>query len=153
MKKFLAALVMSLAISASCFAEGASKNFAAEEKAADALINSLTGTTVTYDQVSKSFSEGLKKNLTAAAFEQLKKQIKDQVQVGTVKSTNFVTYVKQFNPQSGYNNVEELLYIGTVNKEKLARIVVLFAVENNVPKIASFQVVPVQVKQQAPAQK
>ena len=151
MKKRLAALVMSLAISASCFAEGASKNFAAEEKAADALINSLTGTTVTYDQVSKSFNEGLKKNLTATAFEQLKKQIKDQV--GTVKSTNFVTYVKQFNPQSGYNNVEELLYIGTVNKEKLARIVVLFAVENNVPKIASFQVVPVQVTQQAPAQK
>lgn len=151
MKKILAALVMSLAISASCFAEGASKNFAAEEKAADALINSLTGTTVTYDQVSKSFSDGLKKNLPAEAFEPLKKRIKDQV--GTVKETNFVAYEKAYNLQNGYTNVEILQYIGIINKEKLARFIVIFTLENNTPKIADIRVVPVQVTQQAPAQK
>ena len=151
MKKFLAALVMSLAISASCFAAGAAKNFATEEKDSDELIDALVGNTVTYEQVSKHFSAGLKKNLTAENFAEMKKQIKDQV--GNVKEVNFVTFVKQYNPQSGYNNVEELLYIGTVNKTKFARFVVAFALENNSPKVASFQVVPLEVNQQAPAKK
>ncbi len=151
MKKFLAALVLALAISSSCFAAGAVKNFTAEEKAADALIGALTGNSVTYEVVSKNFSEGLKKNLTAEKFAELKKQIKDQV--GTVKEANFITYAKQYNPQTGYNNVEEMLYLGTVNKEKLARFVVLFAVENNVPKIVSFQVAPMEVNGQQPAEK
>ena len=35
MKKFLMTLLVSLAVSASCFAAGAAKNFAVEEKAAD----------------------------------------------------------------------------------------------------------------------
>ena len=41
MKKILITLMALLAISASCFAAGASKNFAAEEKAADAFTAAL----------------------------------------------------------------------------------------------------------------
>ena len=151
MKKFLMTLLVSLAVSASCFAAGAAKNFAVEEKAADELVSSLIGDTVKYEQVSKYFSEGLKKNLTAANFANLKKQIKTQV--GGVKDVNFVTYVKQYAPQSGYNNVEELLYIGTVNKDKFARFAIVFTVEKNVPKVNSFQVVPVEVAKKPEAKK
>ena len=151
MKKFLAALVMSLIVCANCFAAGAAKNFATEERASDELINALIGNAATYEQISKHFSAGLKKKLTAENFAQVKKQITNQV--GNVKDVNFVTFVKQYNPQSGYNNVEELLYIGTVNKTKFARFVIAFVLENNAPKVVSFQVVPVEVNQQASAQK
>jgi len=144
-------LIMSLAVSASCFAAGAAKNFAAEEKAADDLVNALTGNSVTYEQASKNFSAVLKKNLDAGKFSQMKKQISEKV--GTIKNINFVTFVKQYNPRNGYNNIEELLYIGTVNKEKFARLVVIFALENNVPKVASFQITPVEAAKPKTAQK
>ena len=67
MKKTLMALALSMAVSASCFAAGASGRFATEERTADALVDALTGSTG-YEQVSKSFSQGLKEKLNAAAF-------------------------------------------------------------------------------------
>ena len=45
MKKTLMALALSMAVSASCFAAGASGRFATEEKTADALVDALTGST------------------------------------------------------------------------------------------------------------
>ena len=50
MKKILMMLLLSLSISASCFAAGAAGRFSAEEKAADALVAALTGGEATYAQ-------------------------------------------------------------------------------------------------------
>ena len=151
MKKFLMTLFLTLAISASCFAEGAAGRLNAEEKMADALIVALTGNG-TYEQVSKSFSEGLKKNLSAENFAAAKDAVKKQV--GTIKNINFVGLNKQYDVQKGYNGIDELVYFGTVNKEKFARIFVSFAEENGKPVVNGFQVTPIEpAKQQAPAKK
>ncbi|MER2139337.1 MAG: hypothetical protein ABS965_04340, partial [Succiniclasticum sp.] len=75
MKKMLLTALLALTVSASCFAEGAASRFAAEEKAADTLIAAITGSTVTYDAVSRSFSQGLKTNLPADKFAALKEEI------------------------------------------------------------------------------
>ena len=71
MKKTLMALALSMAVSASCFAAGASGRFATEERTADALVDALTGSTG-YEQVSKNFSKGLKEKLNADAFAKVK---------------------------------------------------------------------------------
>jgi len=153
MKKFLMALVLSLVVSASCFAAGASSRFAAEEKAADALITALIGNGGTYEQVSKSFSPALKAKLDAKQFAAVQDGIKKQV--GTVKNPNFVLLNKQYDLQKGYSGVDELVYFGTVSKERFARIFVAFAEENGKPVVTGFQVTPIEpAKQQAaPAKK
>ena len=149
MKKFLMALVLSLAMSASCFAAGAAGRFAAEEKAADALIAALTGNGGTYEQVSKSFSQALKTKLTAQQFAAVQDGIKKQV--GTIKNPSFVILNKQYNPEKGYSGVDELVYFGTVTKDKYARIFVSFIEENNAPKVIAFQVTPLEPAKQQPA--
>ena len=149
MKKFLMALVLSLAMSASCFAAGAAGRFAAEEKAADALIAALTGNGGTYEQVSKSFSQALKAKLTAQQFAAVQDGIKKQV--GTIKNPSFVILNKQYNPEKGYNGIDDLVYFGTVAKDKFARIHVSFIEENNAPKVVAFQVTPIEPAKQQPA--
>jgi hypothetical protein len=149
MKKFLMALVLSLAMSASCFAAGAAGRFAAEEKAADALIAALTGNGGTYEQVSKSFSQALKAKLTAQQFAAVQDGIKKQV--GTIKNPSFVILNKQYNPEKGYNGIDDLVYFGTVAKDKFARIHVSFIEENNASKVVAFQVTPIEPAKQQPA--
>lgn len=148
MKKLLMALVLSLAVSASCFAAGASGRFAAEEKTADALVDALTGNT-TYEQVSKSFSQGLKEKLPAATFTNVKNEIRKQV--GAIKNVNFVVLNKQYDLQKGYSGVDELVYFGTVSKDKFARIFVSFAEENGKTVVTGFQVTPIEPAKAQPA--
>ena len=104
MKKTLMALALSMAVSASCFAAGASGRFAAEERTADALVDALTGSTG-YEQVSKNFSKGLKEKLNADAFTKVKEEIRKQV--GAIKNVNFVVLNKQYDLQKGYNGIDE----------------------------------------------
>ena len=145
-------LFLTLAISASCLAQGAAGRFNAEEKAADALIAALTGNNVTYAAVSKNFSEGLKKNLTEENFAKTKDAIKKQV--GTIKNINFVILNKQYDLQKGYSGVDELIYMGTIGPEKFARFYITFVLENNAPKLSGFQVTPMEPrKPEAPAKK
>ena len=111
----------------------------------------LTGSTG-YEQVSKSFSQGLKEKLNAAAFTKVKEEIRKQV--GAIKNVNFVVLNKQYDLQKGYNGIDELVYFGTVSKEKFARIFVSFAEENGKPMVTGFQVTPIEpAKQQAKEKK
>ena len=142
MKKVLTALALSLAVSASCFAAGASGRFAAEEKMADALVAAITGNGGTYEQVSKSFSPALKAKLDAKQFAAVQDGIKKQV--GAIKNPNFVLLNKQYDLQKGYSGHDELVYFGTVTKERFARIFVSFAEENGKPVVTGFQVTPIE---------
>ena len=141
MKKILMMLLLSLSISASCFAAGAAGRFSAEEKAADALVAALTGGEATYAQVSKSFSKALKEKLTAENFAAVQGGVKKQI--GTIKNANLVLLNKQYDLQKGYSGVDELVYLGTVAKDKFARIFVSFVEENGSPKVTAFQVTPI----------
>ena len=149
MKKTLMALALSMAVSASCFAAGASGRFAAEEKTADALIAALIGNG-TYEQVSKSFSQPLKANVTAEKFAALKKDIKTKV--GTIKNPSFVQLMKPYTFQKGYNGIDALIYLGAVDAEKGARILIEFIEENNAPKVADINVSLMPLQQAKPAQ-
>ena len=152
MKKMLLTAFLALTISTSCFAEGAAGRFAAEEKAADTLIAAITGSTVNYDAASRGFSQGLKTKLPADKFAAMKNEIKKQV--GTIKNPNFVLLNKPYNFEKGYNGADELVYIGSVAKDKFARIIVIFALENNAPRITAFQVTPMEAKKpEAPVKK
>lgn len=142
MKKIVVAALATMAISASCFAAGASGNFSKEEKAADLFVEALTGTTTTYAQASKGFSSGLSKELTETNFGALKKQIGEKI--GKIDSTSFVAYNKGYDLQKGYSGLEELIYLGKLRGDKYARISVVFIIENNVPKIANFIVSPIE---------
>lgn len=144
------ALILSLTVSASCFAAGAAGRFATEEKSADALIAALIGNG-TYEQVSKSFSQPLKTNLTAEKFAELKKDIKTKI--GAIKNPSFVQLTKPYTFQKGYSGVDGLVYLGAIDSEKFVRILVAFAEENNVPKVIdiNFNLVPIQ--QAKPTQK
>ena len=142
MKKVILMLFMLLAMSVNCFAAGVSKDFAAEESAADALVGSLVGSSVSYEQASKGFSAGLKQNLPADKFAELKKTI--GTRVGAIKNANFVVFSRRYDQNNAYTNVDDLLYIGTAGNGRLARIVITFAPEKNTKKIASFQVIPVE---------
>ena len=148
MKKVLTGLFAAMAISASCFAAGASGTFAKEEKAADGFVEALTGNTVTYAQVSKNFNAELVKNFTAAQFETLKKQVNEKI--GKINKADFVGYNKGFNLNKGYNGMEELIYLASIKGNKHARISVVFIQENGAPKIASFVIAPLE---EAPAKK
>ena len=141
MKKILMMLLLSLTVSASCFAAGAAGRFNAEEKAADALVAALTGGEATYTQVSKSFSKALKEKLTAENFKTVQDGVKKQI--GTIKNANLVLLNKQYDLQKGYSGVDELVYFGTVSRDKFARIFVSFTEENGLPKITAFQVTPI----------
>ena len=142
MKKILMTLLLSLTISASCFAAGAAGRFNAEEKAADALVAALTGGNVSYGQVSKSFSQALKGKLTAENFAAVQNGIKKQI--GAIKNPNLVLFNKQYDLQKGYSGVDELVYLGTVTKDKYARIFISFVEENGGPKVTAFQVSPIE---------
>ena len=142
LKKVILMLLMLLAMSLNCFAAGASKDFAAEESAADALVASLMGGSVSYEQASKGFSAGLKQNLPADKFAELKKAI--NARVGNIKSANFIVYSRRFDQKNGYTNIDDLLYMATAGNNNQARIVVTFIPEKGSKKIASFQVTPIQ---------
>lgn len=144
-------LLLSLTISASCFAAGAAGRFNAEEKAADALVAALTGGEATYAQVSKSFSRALKEKLTADNFTAVQNGVKKQI--GTIKNTNLVLLNKQYDLQKGYSGVDELVYFGTVSKDKFARIYISFVEENGSPKVTAFQITPVEAQKAEPAKK
>ena len=141
LKKIILMLLMLLAMSVNCFAAGASKDFAAEETAADAFVGSLLGSSVSYEQASKGFSASLKQNLPADKFAELKKTI--GTRIGAIKNANFVVYSRRFDQNNAYTNVDDLIYVGNAGNGKLARIVVTFAPDKGGKKITSFQVVPV----------
>lgn len=145
MKKLLMALILSLAVSTSCFAAGVSGRFAAEEKAADALVAALIGNGGTYEQVSKSFSQPFKAKYTAEQFDSLKKEIKSKV--GKIKNPNFVQLIKEYSFQKGYNGTDVLIYLGAIDSEKCARVAIVFSEENNAPKVVSIHVAPIALQQ------
>ncbi len=151
MKKILMMLLLSLTISASCFAAGAAGRFGAEEKAADTLVAALTGGEATYAQVSKNFSKALKEKLTEKNFAAVQDGVKKQI--GTIKNANLVVLNKQYDLQKGYSGVDELVYFGTVAKNKFARIYVSFIEENGSPKVTAFQVSPIEPQKNEPAKK
>ena len=90
MKKILITLMALLAISASCFAAGASKNFAAEEKAADAFTAALLN-----NGAFATAQAGVASNINEKGFVEAQKQIKEKI--GRISDVNFVLYQKNYD--------------------------------------------------------
>ena len=146
MKKVLSALLLSLAISGSCFAAGVVQSFAAEEKMADTVVSALTGDSVSYEKASKHFASNLEKNITADRFANMKKQIQNQI--GTVKDPVLVSLTRQYHLKNGFNNVHDLVYYGSAGKDRYVRIVVNFTEEKGQRRVSAFNVTPINPQQQ-----
>ena len=116
---------------------------------ADASTERVDDNGGTYEQVSKSFSQGLKEKLDAKQFAAVQAGVKNQV--GAIKNPAFVLLNKQYDLQKGYSGIDELVYFGTVSKDKFARIFVSFAEENGKPVVTGFQVTPIEPAKQQPA--
>ena len=137
MNKILIAIVLTVFFSSSCFAGGIAGRFSAEEKTADALIEALVGKG-TYEQISRSFGRELKEKLAEKEFALTKEQIRKDF--GKVKDVAFVVLNKQYHPEKGYSGVDELIYVGTISKEKHARFIIAFGLENETPKIVEYRI-------------
>jgi len=151
MKRVLVLVLTLLVISASCFAADDVGQFAVEQKMADEVVSSLTGNSVSYEQLSKSFTANMKQSFTPSGFANMKKRIKERI--GTIKSFNFVSFTRQYNLKNGYNNVDDLVYYGAAGKEKYVRLTVHFTEENGARKISSFDVSPINLAPQKGAAK
>ena len=151
MKRVLVLLLTLLVISASCFAADDVGQFAVEQKMADAVVSSLTGNSVSYEQLSKSFTANMKQSFTPSGFANMKKRIKERI--GTIKKFDFVSFTRQYNLKNGYNNIDDLVYYGAAGKEKYVRLTVHFTEENGVRRIGSFDVSPINVAPQKGAAK
>ena len=145
MKKVMSALLLSLAVSGSCFAAGVAQSFVAEEKMADAVVSALTDNTVAYEKVSKHFSSNLIKNFTADRFSNMKKQIREQI--GAIKDLSLVSLTRQYNLQNGFNNVHDLVYYGSAGKDRPVRIIVHFTEEKGQRRVSAFDVTPINLQQ------
>ena len=145
MKKVLSALLLSLAVSGSCFAAGVAQSFVAEEKMADAVVSALTDNSVTYEKASKHFSSNLVKNFTADRFTNMKKQIQERI--GTIKDISLVSLTRQYNLQNGFNNVHDLVYYGSAGKDRSVRIIVHFTEEKGQRRVSAFDVTPINTQQ------
>ena len=151
MKRVLVLVLTLLVISASCFAADDVGQFAVEQKMADAVVSALTGNSVSYEQISDSFTANMKQSFTPSGFANMKKRIKERI--GTIKKFDFVSFTRQYNLKNGYNNVDDLVYYGAAGKEKYARLTVHFVEENGARRIGSFDVSPINVAPQKGAAK
>ncbi|MDY2869382.1 MAG: hypothetical protein SOU14_00495 [Succiniclasticum sp.] len=149
MKKILITLMALLAISASCFAAGASKNFAAEEKAADAFTAALLN-----NGAFATAQAGVASNINEKGFVEAQKQIKEKI--GRISDVNFVLYQKNYDVEKAqYGGAEELVYVGKVvgKPDQVVRINVVFAPENGKQKIVNFFVNVLTLQKQDNAKK
>jgi len=136
MKKAFASFLLAMAVSASCFAAGASGNFAKEEKAADSLVEALTGNSVTYSQAASSFSADMKKEVTEERFKAIKNEIESKI--GKLKDVSFVGFEKLYNvDKKAYAGADRLQYIGFANGKPVA-LGFVFVDENNKPMMRTF---------------
>jgi hypothetical protein len=134
MKKILITLMALLAISTSCFAAGASQNFAAEEKAADAFTAALLN-----NGSFASTSANVGSSINQKGFQDAQQQIKQKI--GRIQNVNLVVFQKNYNLEKNqYTGADELVYIGKIagKTDQIARISVVFAPENGKQKIVNF---------------
>jgi len=138
MKKILLLVtVLVLSFSSLCFASNGSQ-LDQEEKMAANLIAAMNGAGE-YAEVSKDFSTGLTKNLSAAKFSDLQKKVKEQI--GNIAEQKLLVLQK-------YDKADRLVYLAKGRKVQNVEVSLVFETAGKKPLINEVSIRPVEIKKQ-----
>ncbi|WP_455652580.1 DUF3887 domain-containing protein [Phascolarctobacterium sp.] len=139
MKKLvmLVALVLTMAMSAMCFAAGDATELNKEQRVVDKFVTALNaGDSGAFTQLSVDFAPDLQSKITAANFAELQKQMQEKF--GNQKEITFAAYER-------FDQGDRLTYLASYSKQKLVRVVYGF---NKDGKLTEFVFVPMEIKEE-----
>lgn len=139
MRKSVLAVVMlmTLAMSAMCFAAGDGTVLNKEQRVVDKFVTALNaGDSSAFTQLSVDFAPDLQSKITAANFAELQKQMQEKF--GNQKEITFAAYER-------FDQGDRLTYLASYSKQKLVRVVYGF---NKDGKLTEFVFVPMEIKEE-----
>ncbi|WP_418544737.1 hypothetical protein [Phascolarctobacterium faecium] len=137
MKKavMLVTLVVTMALSAMCFAAGDGSVLNKQQRVVDKFVAAVnTADSSGFAQMSADLAPDLQSKITAADFAAMQKQLKEKF--GTQKELTFAAYER-------FDQGDRLTYLASYSKQKLVRAVYVF---DKAGKMTEFVFVPVEIK-------
>lgn len=137
MKKavMLVTLVVTMALSAMCFAAGDGSVLNKQQRVVDKFVAAVNAADSSgFDQMSADLAPDLQSKITAADFAAMQKQLKEKF--GTQKELTFAAYER-------FDQGDRLTYLASYSKQKLVRAVYVF---DKAGKMTEFVFVPVEIK-------
>lgn len=137
MKKavMLVTLVVTMALSAMCFAAGDGSVLNKQQRVVDKFVAAVNADDSSgFAQMSADFAPDLQSKITAADFAAMQKQLKEKF--GTQKELTFAAYER-------FDQGDRLTYLASYSKQKLVRAVYVF---DKAGKMTEFVFVPVEIK-------
>ena len=137
MKKavMLVTLVVTIALSAMCFAAGDGSVLNKQQRVVDKFVAAVnTADSSGFAQMSADLAPDLQSKITAADFAAMQKQLKEKF--GTQKELTFAAYER-------FDQGDRLTYLASYSKQKLVRAVYVF---DKAGKMTEFVFVPVEIK-------
>ncbi|WP_455655588.1 DUF3887 domain-containing protein [Phascolarctobacterium sp.] len=139
MKKLvmLVTLVVTMAMSAMCFAAGDGSVLNKQQRVADKFVAALNSAdSSAFTQLSVDFAPELQSKITAANFAELQKQMKEKF--GSQKEITFAAYER-------FDQGDRLTYLASYSKQKLVRVVYGF---NKEGKLTEFVFAPMEIQEE-----
>lgn len=139
MKKLvmLVTLVVTMAMSAMCFAAGDGSVLNKQQRVADKFVAALNSAdSSVFTQLSVDFAPDLQSKITAANFAELQKQMKEKF--GSQKEITFAAYER-------FDQGDRLTYLASYSKQKLVRVVYGF---NKEGKLTEFVFAPMEIQEE-----
>ena len=137
MKKavMLVTLVVTMALSAMCFAAGDGSVLNKQQRVVDKFVAAVNAADSSgFAQMSADLAPDLQSWITAADFAAMQKQMKEKF--GTQKELTFAAYER-------FDQGDRLTYLASYSKQKLVRAVYVF---DKAGKMTEFVFVPVEIK-------
>lgn len=137
MKKavMLVTLVVTMALSAMCFAAGDGSVLNKQQRVVDKFVAAVNAADSSgFAQMSADLALDLQSKITAADFAAMQKQLKEKF--GTQKELTFAAYER-------FDQGDRLTYLASYSKQKLVRAVYVF---DKAGKMTEFVFVPVEIK-------
>lgn len=131
----LVTLVVTMALSAMCFAAGDGSVLNKQQRVVDKFVAAVnTADSSGFAQMSADLAPDLQSKITAADFAAMQKQLKEKF--GTQKELTFAAYER-------FDQGDRLTYLASYSKQKLVRAVYVF---DKAGKMTEFVFVPVEIK-------
>lgn len=109
-----------------------------EEAIASQVMTALTGV-ISYDRISPSFTPELQQALTKDKLNEMKKEVRTKF--GKMNDMRLISLQK-------FDQGDRVTYLANFAKQNLVRVEVFFNVSAEEPKVMSFSLTPIEVKQQ-----
>ncbi len=133
----LVTLVVTMAMSAMCFAAGDGSVLNKQQRVADKFVAALNSAdSSAFTQLSVDFAPELQSKITAANFAELQKQMKEKF--GSQKEITFAAYER-------FDQGDRLTYLASYSKQKLVRVVYGF---NKEGKLTEFVFAPMEIQEE-----